>query len=119
MFILDEDSGEGRVVKGINVIVKTVGDNGAVSTAPITIDYKILPTDVSDEIITAAQEGDKDSDLIKKVVVGWGHITNRAGDVVDFSAKALDAACRQANFRSAVMSGYFRTANGEKPRRGN
>lgn len=119
MFILDEENGEGRVVKGIQVTVKTVGDNGAVTKSPLTLDYLILPTDESDAIISATREGDENADLVKNVVVGWGQIKNRAGDVVEFSAAALNVACKKANFRTAALEGYFKTAAGEKPRRGN
>ena len=119
MFIIDEDGDEGRVVKGIPVQVSEIGDNGAVTKCALTLDYKILPTDQSDAVIKAAQDGDDSSDLLKVVVVGWGQVKNRAGDTVDFSAKALDAACKKPNFRSAALNGYYRTAAGEKPRRGN
>jgi hypothetical protein len=118
MFVLDDNDGE-RVVKGIPVTVKTVGDNGAVTKSNLTLDYRILPTDETDAIIRAGQEGAEDADLVKRVVVGWGQVKNKAGETVEFSAQMLDAACRQANFRAAALDGYFRTAAGEKPRKGN
>ena len=118
MFILDEEDSEGRVVKGFPITINTIRDSGAVTKSPMTIDYKILPTDRSDSIITAAQDGD-DSDLLKEVIVGWGLVKNKAGEVVDFSQDALDAACKKANFRAAALKGYFKAASGEKPRRGN
>lgn len=118
MFVID-DSEELRVVKGIPITINTVGDSGAVTKSAMTLDYKILTTDQSDAIIEAARGGDDGADLLKDVVVGWGGVKNRAGEVVDFSPEALAVACRKANFRTAAMHGYFRTAAGEKPRRGN
>lgn len=117
MFKISDD--DTKIIKSRPVVINIPGDGGAITKADITADFVILPQNEVDDLIAAARDGDGDADMLRKVWCGWSGVQDAGGNTVEYSEAARDKLLNIPYVRSALLQAYFKSASGEKARRGN
>lgn len=126
-FVLTEDR---RAT--MDVSAKLPNDKGGTSEFRMRVTYRILPDDEFHEL-AGAKPGDAsvverlavlqrnvDADVLRATVVDWTapDLVDADGEVVPFSAGALDMICRHVvPLRTAMAAGYVRAHQGEGARK--
>lgn len=110
-----------KIVTGWPVFISTATDGGGSKDAKMTFDFEIIPQSAHDAAVKAGAEkdGNIDGEIMRRVVKGWGSMTDEEGADVPFSEEALEDAIDQANIRQAFIAEYVLARSGKKASRKN
>ncbi len=109
-----------RIIKW-PVTVNEPLDGGGAKKHQFSVEFEILGQTEQDETMRGAPAGDRDVDLLARVLHGWGEDGPRGADKqpVTFSEEAKSELLELQNARAGILRAYFEAAAGNGAARKN
>lgn len=94
------------------VTVHIPQDGGKFVKATFTAEFRALPQNEIDQVITDAREGDRDADLCAECLTGWSGVQDGDGTDLPFSDEAKAKLLNVPYARIALVTAFFESLNG-------